>query len=360
MLSLLHKIFVQQFFKANAGFFLFFFFLFFGAVQGGSLIAYHISLMQSIFNSVVTLLLVLTCWSLYHLKCIQFMLQKISTEESLFLHSLQAVATKKQTLMCFIVYLILYAPVFIYSLLLVAYGVKHGHFLFAVSIVFYQCFSIATAVWLLYHRLNHWIDPLKLPTITIRLPVTLTTLLINYLLHSKRLLFLVLKTISFLLLYIILIWNRGSYDNDSFLYFYLIILMAHAVLPYLFVQFSEAQFQQGRNLPIAFLKRAGMFMLPYFFLLLPEMVVTIIQATALPVQDRIGYAFNFTAGLFLLTAVQFTDGFNGDEYVKISFAFFFVTVFTLHQQAFWIWIAIQMLIATILFRTGFHRYQRMT
>ena len=83
MLYLLNKIFVRTFYAANAGFFLFFFFIFFGAVQGGALVSYHLSLMNSILSSGVTLGLVFFCWTMYHWKCVSFFLKLVNSEEGM-------------------------------------------------------------------------------------------------------------------------------------------------------------------------------------------------------------------------------------------------------------------------------------
>ena len=63
------------------------------------------------------------------------------------------------------------------------------------------------------------------------------------------------------------------------------------------------------------------------------------------------------ATLCLLTAVQYSEHTDRNEYIKVVFALFFVATFALHAEAFWWWTGILLLIAVILFWSGFYRYE---
>src|SRR5690349_12997059 len=119
MWLLLNKSFVRRFYKANTGLFLFFFFVFFGAVNGSSLVSYHLSLMNSILRSPITLLLVLRCWAFYHVKCTAFFLRIINSEEGTFLIQLQTLPVAKQWLLYLLLYASVYAPVLVYAIVVV-------------------------------------------------------------------------------------------------------------------------------------------------------------------------------------------------------------------------------------------------
>ncbi|RYZ29028.1 MAG: hypothetical protein EOO10_07620 [Chitinophagaceae bacterium] len=169
--------------------------------------------------------------------------------------------------------------------------------------------------------------------------------------------FLALKGFSLIMLYVILVWNKGKYSSDSFLLFYLVILMGHAILPYMFVQFMENRLTLSRNLPVPLYKIAAAYLIPYVLFLLPELTYILYHAKDFSIENRIAYYVNLVASLFLLTAVQYSDAFNRNEYMKASFGLFFVSIFALHWQAFWVWIGIQAVIGIILFRTGYYRYE---
>src|SRR5438105_4972418 len=97
MARLMFRLFVVPFYKANAGFFLFFFFIFFGTVNGGSLITYHASLLNSFLGSWQGLGLVFLCWTLYEIKCLLFILRITKSQEGSFLYNLQAVKPISQS-----------------------------------------------------------------------------------------------------------------------------------------------------------------------------------------------------------------------------------------------------------------------
>lgn len=127
MKAVLFKLFVRRFYEANAGFFLFFFFVFFGAVEGGTLVRYHLSLMQSMLQSPVVLLGVFACWTLYHLKCTGFFFRIFNSAEGAFLYGLQSLDEKRRWTLLAALYTAVYAPVFVYGILLCIVGFAKGY-----------------------------------------------------------------------------------------------------------------------------------------------------------------------------------------------------------------------------------------
>jgi len=119
----------------------------------------------------------------------------------------------------------------------------------------------------------------------------------------------------------------------------------------------EMRFSISRNMPVSLFKRTLVFLLSYILFLLPELGYIVYGAQSFPLEHRFAYYLNLLASLFLLTAVQYTDSFNRNEYLKASFGLFFISIFFLHIQAFWLWIGIQVFVGTILFRTGYYKYE---
>ena len=108
----------------------------------------------------------------------------------------------------------------------------------------------------------------------------------------------------------------------------------------------------------SFFKRAAVYIIPYFVLLLPEFAYILYHAGALPVEHRIAYILNAVSSLFLLTAFLYGEAASRDEYLRASFGLFFFSIFALHIQAFWIWIGIQVITGIILFIDGYYKYER--
>jgi hypothetical protein len=331
--------------------------VFFASVPGGTMIKYHSDIMHGILGSVVTVSLVLFCWLLYHFKCTIFLLKIIDSQEGSFLYAAQAVTKRRQWLTYFVVYTVLYAPVFIYAIVLSIVGFRTGFLLNASIILLFQVVSLVVYTSIIHYRLNNWISEIKVPSIDVHYKKTFLFYNVFYFVIQKRTLFLAIKAFSLLMLYIVLVWNKGKYTSDSFLLFYLVVLMGHAIIPYLSVQFMEKNFAVSRNLPVPLLNRAVVFLVPYVLLLLPEMAYILYHAQAFSIEHRLAYYVNLIASLFLLTAVQYSDAFNRNEYLKASFGLFFISIFAIHIQTFWTWIVIQVVISFILFRTGYYRYE---
>lgn len=255
------------------------------------------------------------------------------------------------------VYTALYAPVLAYSLLVCIVGFQRKSFLPSLTIILFQLATVVAFAAIIHRRVNNWINPFRFPAFQLPVPKSFAFLILSYFVTEKRILILGLKTFSLAVFYIVLVWNKGRYDHNSFLQFYLVVLIAHAILPYLAVEFMEKKFAIQRNLPISLLNRMFAYAVPYFIFLLPELAYVFYHADAFPVELRLAYYANIVAGLFLLTAMQYTDAMNRTEYLKAASALIFFSIFALHTQAFWIWIAIQLMIGITLFTSGYYRYQ---
>src|SRR5690349_22943410 len=102
MKSILHillRVWVQQFYQRNAGFFLFLFVVLFGVVQNP--VDYHFKLMQGIVSADATLITAIIIWLLYGCKCAMIVLNSINQEKT-WISQLQAIAAKRLFLLLMI------------------------------------------------------------------------------------------------------------------------------------------------------------------------------------------------------------------------------------------------------------------
>src|SRR5690348_2806708 len=120
ILHILLKVWVQQFYQRNAGFFLFLFVVLFGVVQNP--LAYHFQLMQGIVSSYTTLFIAIVIWILYAGKCGAIVI-KSAAKEKVWLYELQAVSTKKLLLSLGVVQALLFLPATVYILFTIGVGV---------------------------------------------------------------------------------------------------------------------------------------------------------------------------------------------------------------------------------------------
>jgi hypothetical protein len=359
MVNALFKLFVTSFYKANAGFFLFFFFIFFGTVNGGTLISYHASLLTSILGSWEIMSGVFFFWILYEIKCLLFILRIANSQEGTFLYNLQALSLITQVLAYAGLQVLLYAPILFYSIFAMGFGLKKGYTISVLVIGAFQVLLIACGSYTIYKRMNNWLRPASTFALGINLPKPFFSYLLHHFFTGQKLLLVGLKIFSVLLLYVVLVRNAGKADNDSFLLFYLLILLAHFIIPFLSVQFFENELAFFRNLPLPRVSYALAYLVTYIIILLPEMMyLALYGRSLLSFPEMVAYYTTGIASLALLTAVQYAEAMDREEYVKVGFAVFFVSIFMLHSKAFIFWITIQFLIGLLLFWTGFYKYER--
>src|SRR5581483_208629 len=86
--SILWKALIRQYYRQNAGFFLFFFLLFFGIVAPSQQLAYHYAIILGMLQAPALLALVLFCWLLYAIKCIRWIGGVMQSPGHTFLHIL--------------------------------------------------------------------------------------------------------------------------------------------------------------------------------------------------------------------------------------------------------------------------------
>ena len=211
-----------------------------------------------------------------------------------------------------------------------------------------------------YLRLNNWFSKRKSLQLNFlnKRSKPFFLLLLYYFGYEKKILFLTLKTMSLVLLFIVLDLNKNSYNNDSFILFYLLILLVHSVFPFLAVEFLEKRFSFYRNLPFRLSQHAMVYLVTYLIILIPEFLYLLLNGWGIiPIATIFSFYGVAVATLYLLTSIQYSDAMNRNEFVKAVFVLFFVTSFALHAQQFLLWMIIQFIIAIILFWNGFYKYE---
>lgn len=252
----------------------------------------------------------------------------------------------------------LYAPILIYSIVAIGFGLKHNNSTTAFVIALFQIAITISGSVIIYTRMNNWLKPSYKFDIGIHFPKPFFTYLLNHFVSKQKLVVGGLKIFSVILLYIVLVLNSGKNDNDSFLLFYLLILLAHFIVPFLAVQFFEKELSFSRNLPLRKTQYAFAYLLMYIVLLLPEIVYLFLYGQSLlALSDILAYYGVAIASLFFLTGVQYSEAMDRDEFMKVGFLLFFVSIFMLHSKAFLPWMGIQFAIGFLLFWTGFYKYE---
>jgi hypothetical protein len=273
MKSILHillKIWVQQFYQRNAGFFLFLFVVLFGVVQYP--LTYHFKLMQGIVTSYIILFIAIIIWILYAAKCGALILKSIA-KEKIWLYQLQAIDTKQLLFSLAAVQVMLYLPATVYILFTIGVGVYIKQYLAVVILTLFLILIHIVCVALYCQSLfddGVQVQLLNKPLFTYRFPKGFFSFLLWYNFYRGKLKTVAVKFFSFLLLFIPLVWNSDHIELSDFVLFFQMSIAAHAVIVYDSVQFLEKDFRVLRNMPLPIYKMLLLFVVTYIVLLLPE------------------------------------------------------------------------------------------
>jgi len=325
---------VKQFYVINAGFFLFFFFIFFGVINGSQLLSYHYSLIKGMIASPVFMAVVWAGWLLYNIKCIAFFTNTIKADESSYIFALKALPPSRQWGIYLVVALQLYLPVFVYACAVIVIAFAQKMWLTGIIVLLYQLLMIYMSAIALHSAINknNIINPIKKITqaaaYLYHIPHRYSTFLTGYIFNAKKMAFAAVKIFSLALLSVSFIRNGDHFDADFFGIFFQLILTGHAVLVFYCVSFNETSLLFSRNMPLQLYKTATMYLLTFCVLLLPELMFMLINNHGnLPVGFIIELYLTAIATLFFYTATLYACGLNLERLLLFVFVSFFVVFF---------------------------------
>ena len=272
---ILNKILARSFYRQNAGFFLFLFLVFFGVIAPSQQPAYHYALIRGILAAPGFFFLVCAAWLLYALKAARFVTQTIDSPESLFLHTLNELPIGRRYRLLLEVQLLLFLPVWMYSLVISAVAWYKGAWQIAILVqVYIVLICGAAAAWYL-HRLMHPVSPAsRLSTRPIRRHTPYWSILLRYLFSENKALLAGIKIFGCAMLYALLKeQGPGDYDIRMACLAYCLALFGHGMLLYRCRELEATRLLCYRALPVSVTGRFLHYCLFCLLLLLPEMLV---------------------------------------------------------------------------------------
>ncbi|MER2996374.1 hypothetical protein [Pontibacter populi] len=332
--SLLFKTLVIQFYKVNAGFFLFVFLVLFGIMDAREIVLFHVSLMQAIVGTVTGLLVALSVWALYNYKCVVFVLNNLDKPQNSFLIQLQAFSASKQVLVFLFCQLIVYLPVLMYAVFVVSIGVENGEFIKSATIVLFLLLMCFGSAYLYSRKINSF----HKPGVAIQIwfpfsgkiskqPVLFLT---YHLLHERKLAWVALKVFSSLIFYLVFVRHYNDFSLGYFRLLFLIATIAHSMLVFYSFEFVEKQLAFTRNLPLTRTYRLLFYLCAYLFMLLPEFCWMWVYADGLMTWPEILLTFSTGLGqLLLLTAVLYLPNMNLQRFAWFTCLIYFATAILL-------------------------------
>ncbi len=363
--TFLMKVLVKQFYIINGGFLLFLFIFFFGMVNGGQLISYHQSLISAMLISPVFMGAVWFAWLLYNIKCIRFFTTSIRAANSTYIYALKSLPHSKQWILYGLISKLVYMPVLVYSFFVVYMAINKSMMLIALLVAIYQVLMIVLSAWIIYSTINRNTISTRVEKIIAAMDVLkwikpgYHSFLAGYIFSTKKMAFGMVKIFSILLLFVSFVINGDHFDEDLFSIFCLVIFVAHSVLVFYCVDFSESLLQFSRNLPISWYKIARTYLFTYCIFLLPELIFMLLNNHGnLPVTDIILVYFTVVSTLFLCTAILYGCGLNMESYQFFLFSIF-ILIFFLQKTEFKLLTFLGILLtAGVVFKTYYYDFER--
>lgn len=327
MLRLLTKTLGRTFFAQHAGFFLFIFYMIFGAVEPSQLPSYCLALLLSVSSSFLVSTIFCSIILLYAVKSFAFVRLKLNLPTYTFIKLMAASPTTVQKSNWLKLYLIVLSPILIFTVFVIFVGVYYGHYISALGIVSWCVLITRLLVWRTSHQIIYaFEEPIKL--IKINLPhfkKPYVSWKAYYLLKQQTILLFGCKVIS-LLLFKGIIWALGDTDDSLKVYFIALLgsLLTHSVLIATIHSFEKSQLSFTRALPIAswnrFLDLTGFFV----FIFIPELLMFGVRPELAPLDLLPGICFLIGGALTLYYSLYYFSD-DMDRYLKFIF-FFFVLI----------------------------------
>jgi hypothetical protein len=263
------------FYRQHAGLFLFIFFIMFGLVESSQLLNYHQSLIYGMLSSTVFLLIVLFIWLLYFIKCFIFVTQKCEAPDYHFIHELASLPPSKLLQYFVILYVMIFMPVAIYTIVILIMAMKSGFYTQAIIIVVFQACGLLLCSWTSSQQIHkrHLPNLFSIPAFNIPFNRPLALFYISHLTKHQKVGILLSKLFSVLSIYIVLQAMDLREDVRIPAIVLLFGLTAHGFLIFDMKRFEDERLPWMRALPYSTLSLYLNYLLVFTLILTPEMML---------------------------------------------------------------------------------------
>lgn len=327
-MTALWKVFVSAFYRRYSGLFFFVFLLLFGIVNPAQLPAYHSGLMAGIISSSSLLAATLAFWLCYAANCLLFFKRQLSRHNHLFLHVFQAFSVPKQLRILSLLFIVVFLPVGLYALLVLAMALHSDATTQASLIALFLISAFVAGIFILFYFFKNFAIPEENQSIRQRLgiPLPFESYLLSYGIYERRLNLWILKLITLVILQMIS-YRAATIDPQWLPIVFLLIAQSHGVLLYYFHQYCEKRLQFIRNLPLSNLRIAGMYMLTILLVMLPEMLLLLLN-TRFPLPIRMLSLGLALSQMMLIIALLYWESWKMKAFLKLLCGLFLLTLFT--------------------------------
>jgi hypothetical protein len=379
MKGLLYKTIVKTFYRRHAGFFLFFFLVFFGVVAPSEQPAYHYALIRGMLEAPVFLGLVGLAWLLYAFKCVRYVMDILRSPEHVFLYKLSELEGRRLFGLVLRVQGWLFLPVWAYSLAITGVAGYQGRFVTATGVQLLVVMICLVSAGCYYYRLR---SPEKAPGWGLfgwagdgrnriagadrsgrkrarKVASPYWFWLLRYLFQDHKFLLAGIKLSGCCLLYLLL-KEQGPDDYDLRMPFllYSLVLFGHGLLIYRCRELEEKRLLFYRSLPVPRVRRFMQYAFFYGTVLVPEML-TLGWLTPHPIHfiDTLGFILAGYSMLLLLNSLLFVANWRIGDFLKLSAGIFGILYFGVLGGVLIAMSGFFFVTAFVLFFRSYYRYE---
>jgi hypothetical protein len=357
------RVFVREYYRQNASFFL----LIIGLAGGFMRSHDHIALAEFFVGSPLLLLIPFTLWTLYILKVITFNTETLRRSENEFLFAFALLKRSDQWTAAFLTIFIQAAPASLYGIFLIAIAAKHQIILSIGLVVLMLLVLMILATAKLYYILNHPDQERKVNRIKRFFDRTFSkpypAFFVEWILRRQPLMLIGCKAFSgALLLAVIYLYSTDVYDHR--LLAMGIVIAASAQVPLLLElhQFENFHFGFVRQLPLPFYKRLLYTLTTILLLTLVEIGLLITHfSVSLPVTTLLQCILFFISMLVFQQGLLYAKDHTQEQLMSRVFILTMVLiVLVLFKIPLWLFIAIHLFAGIFIWQRNYYQFEHIT
>ncbi len=333
-LKIVQRVLVNAFYKANAGFFSFWFFMLFGIVQ--PVIGYHLSLIQGMIRDYIFLGCVVILWFFYSCKCIHFIARQYKEPANGFLLVLNKLSAGKQYRLMLWVHLQVYMPVLVYAIIVAIIAARQAFYASMAIVLISNTILVllSAALYTRFLQKKEWqLLRFLVTTRSFTVSKPLFTLPLWFLWKDRRQMLMVTKVFSFFVIYVFAaLYEPEQHDVRPLQLILLLVGIFHCAMVFQVRSFEEEYLGFSRSLPVARLQRFSGLLAAYTILLLPELLLIWRAYPAAFVSSDYPQLLLFAISIpVFLHSLLLMEEMDMESYIRIVFAagavLFFITLY---------------------------------
>lgn len=364
--KLLWKTLVREYYRQNAGFFLFFFLFFFGIVAPSQQLTYHYSLIRGIVDSPPMLVLVLFFWLLYAVKCSQWITSLQQRHDHTFLQMLPLLGKARTFRLLSEMQIVLYLPIILYAVAAITIAIIQSAWVTAIIIIIFIAAVCLISAAIYQYALFH---PGSLTRISFFHLHTRTAIrkkytpywyfLLRGMLAEHKLLLAGIKLFGCGILYVMLKTQKpDDYDIRMPFLVFSIALFGHGALIYQVRRMETQQLLFFRGMPVPMLSRWMQYGMFYLVVLLPELItIGWLMPYHIRLKDALGFVLAGYSTLLLLNSCLFIASISKSDLLKLTLGLFGILYFGVLSDNLILFSGLMLSTAGGLFFRGYCRWE---